>query len=360
MAALCLLVTVYFLQPALASPKALAHPDNHALLRWLPSYWFLGLLHQLNGSIHPAMQPLVRSAWLGLAIVFLGAVSTFMLSYVHTLRKIVEQPDIAPGSHRGSWLPRFGGAVETAVTQFSLKTLVRSRLHRLILAFYLGLGFAVTILFLKTPGAQRQFASMSYGDTLHPLSTELMAASIVVVCAWVVGTRVVFSMPLDLRANWIFRITPIGDAKACITARRRAFVVLALTPAIALSAIAFLAIWPWEPAVRHVTILLLLGIALIELSLYGTQKIPFTCSYLPGRSHFHLTFWLCIGLLMLLISRGAQFERRALSHDNLFGGIVATLVVIAAAARLGHRWNSTEVQFDDDPPPAMIGLHLNH
>jgi hypothetical protein len=360
MAALCLLVTVYFLQPSLAAPEALVDPGNLALLRLLPSYWFLGLLHQLSGSMHPALEPLARSAWIGLAAVSLGAASTFMLSYVRAVRKIVEEPDIAPGSRSGGWLPDFGAAIETAITQFSLRTLVRSRLHRLILAFYLGIGFAITILFLKTPGAQRQFASVSYVDTLHALSTQLMAASIVVVCAWVVGTRVVFSMPLDLPANWIFRITPIGGAPACFTARRRALLVLALAPAIALSAVVFLTIWPWEQAVRHIVVLLLLGIALVELSLYGTQKIPFTCSYLPGRSHFHLTFWLCIGLLMLLISKGAQFERKALSDPNLYWGIVVTLVAIATFARLGHRWRSPDVQFDDDPLPAIIGLELNH
>src|ERR1700721_2189633 len=66
----------------------------------------------------------------------------FALSYLRTLRKIVEESDIAPGRRGGIWLPRFGSLPQTAVAQFVIRTLLRSRPHRTILAFYLGGGFA--------------------------------------------------------------------------------------------------------------------------------------------------------------------------------------------------------------------------
>lgn len=66
-AALCLLLSVYFLEPSLESPAALTAPQNQRLLAWLPSYWFLGLFQQLNGSMHPALVPLAKRAWIGLA-----------------------------------------------------------------------------------------------------------------------------------------------------------------------------------------------------------------------------------------------------------------------------------------------------
>ena len=52
--------------------------------------------------MHPALEPLARRAWMGLAGVVCGAAAVYALSYWRTLRKIVEEPDIAPGS------PRFG------------------------------------------------------------------------------------------------------------------------------------------------------------------------------------------------------------------------------------------------------------
>lgn len=68
MAAFCLFVCVYFLEPSLATTKALAALENQRLLAWLPSYWFLGLFQALNGSMHPAMAPLARRALTGLAV----------------------------------------------------------------------------------------------------------------------------------------------------------------------------------------------------------------------------------------------------------------------------------------------------
>ena len=68
-AVMCLLLSVYFLEPSLESPAALASPQNQRLLEWLPSYWFLALFNQLNGSMHPALVPLARRAWIGLGCV---------------------------------------------------------------------------------------------------------------------------------------------------------------------------------------------------------------------------------------------------------------------------------------------------
>src|SRR5205085_790478 len=46
--AFCLLLSVYFLQPPLATPRALSAPESQHLLAWLPSYWFFGLFQVLN------------------------------------------------------------------------------------------------------------------------------------------------------------------------------------------------------------------------------------------------------------------------------------------------------------------------
>jgi len=181
--------------------------------------------------------------------------------------------------------------------------------------------------------------------------------------AWIVGTRVVFSMPLDLLANWIFRIAPLRGARECLAARRRALILIALVPVWVGSALLFLSLWPWKTAAWHLAILGLLGAILVEFCLHGAQKIPFTCSWLPGRSNFHLTFWLCIGLLMTLISKGAEFERRAIGDATrgaltLLGlGIAAVLLRWRTAAQANSE--QAELRFEDAPSPAIIGLGLH-
>ncbi len=58
----------------------------------------------------------------------------------------------------------------------------------------------------------------------------LLACSILMLGLWLLGMRIVFSLPLDLRANWIFRVTPV------LQDRRTYVVILAILTLIALGA----------------------------------------------------------------------------------------------------------------------------
>jgi CubicO group peptidase (beta-lactamase class C family) len=304
--AFCLLVSFYFLQPLIAAPNPF---DIHSagLPDWSPSYWFLGLFQQLNGS--PALGPLATRAWIGLAIATGTTAAAYALSYLRSMRQIVEEPDILRRARLQRWLPGFGTSLETALVQFSIRTLLRSRQHRVILAFYLGIGFGATVFLLRSPIVKE--ISTTVVDPWRQVSVPLLAASIILMGFWVVGMRAVFSLPLDLPANWIFRMTPVHAGLDCVSSMRRSLWTLSVAPAWAISAIVFLAFWPWRPAAGHLILLALLGIAIAELCLLGSQKIPFTCSWLPGKSNFHITFWVCILLILEIVLKITELELRA-------------------------------------------------
>jgi hypothetical protein len=350
MAAFCLFVSVYFLQPSLTNPEALSAAENQHALVWLPSYWFLGLFQALNGSMHPVMAPLARRASIGFAIAAVVAGAAFLLSYFRNLRKIVEEPDIVPGVRGVNWLPRFGNSLETAVVQFSIRTLLRSRQHRVILAFYLGIGFAFLTLGGKTSRVPWQQAIVL-----------LIVSSIVMMTAWVVGTRVVFAMPLDLRANWIFRVTSIRPTPEYLAAIRRPLFVLSVGPVWLASAAVFLWAWPWRQAVGHLVILGLWGTILAYVSLYGFHKIPFTCSYLPGKLKVHLMV-MGPGGLIYMLGFGLPHELRALHDSSRW----VKLCVVLSIAAIGCWWRTAAlaksegsvVQFEDEEAPAVLGLGL--
>ena len=98
-------------------------------------------------------------------------------------------------------------------------------------------------------------------------------------CVCVVGTRIVFSVPLALWANWIFRLTEVRGVPEYLVAIRRPLFVLAVAPLWTASAALFLSIWPWRTAAGHLVVLGLWETILAYLCLHGFQKIPFTCSY---------------------------------------------------------------------------------
>jgi CubicO group peptidase (beta-lactamase class C family) len=359
LAVFCILVSVYFLQPIVATPDAIRAAQGSGLMAWSPSYWFLGLFQQLNGS--PALRVLASRAWIGLAIVVCGTVAAYALSYLRSLRKIVEEPDIVTGARGAVRLPRFGTALQTAVVQFSIRTLLRSRQHRVILAFYLGIGFALTIYLLKSPVA-KEIANGSTSDPWHEPSMPLLASTIIMMGFCVVGTRAVFALPLDLAANWIFRITPVRGGSECLSACRRAIWALSVVPVWIGSAVLLFSVWPWRPALEHLLILGLIGVTLAEFCLQGTQKLPFTCSWLPGKSNFHITFWLCIALILQIVLRGAEFERQAFNDHGRYGLIVVVLITAAAVAR----WRTSQkadsetapLQFEEEPSWQMVSLNL--
>ncbi len=358
LAVFCLVVSVYFLQPVIAAPNLF---DVHSTgpPGWSPSYWFLGLFQQLNGS--PALASFAARAWIGLAAAVGATAAAYTLCYPRSLRKIVEEPDILPGARRESWLPRFGTPLETAVVQFSIRTLLPSRQHRMILAFYLGIGFGATVFLLKSPIA-RQISKTTAIDPWHEVSVPLLAASIILMGFWVVGMRAVFSLPLDLPANWIFRLTPVRAGSNCATAIRLSLWMLSVAPAWAGSAAVFLTLWPWRVAVGHLILLALLGVTIAEFCLQGSKKIPFTCSWLPGKSNFHIAFWMCILFILEVILRLADLERRALENPALYAVIVTILTALAVFAAWRTSRSAVEetesLRFEEVPSWQLTSLNL--
>jgi hypothetical protein len=283
----------------------------------------------------------------------------YAASYRRVLRKIVEQPDIAPG-HRHAWLPPFGGSFETAIAQFSVRSLFRSRQHRMIYAFYLGIGLAFAILLLSAP---LDISGPTTGDLWHQPSVPLLAASILVMGFSVAGARVVFSLPLDLGANWIFRIMPFRAGRRCLSARRRTLFALSVAPAWLIAAATIIPLWPWRAAAAHLAALAFFGIFLAEFSFDGAQKIPFTCSYLPGRSHINVTFLLWLYMILAGVLACATGERQALARPPATGAVLGGLGIAAFFALLRNNWlagpSQAELRFEEIPPDQIVSLELS-
>jgi CubicO group peptidase (beta-lactamase class C family) len=355
MAAFCLIVGVYFLQPGFGGLDDLTIGSIGRMIQWLPSYWFLALYQQLNGSMHPALAPLARRAWIGLGGVVLGAAVVYTLSYWRTLRKIVEEPDIMPGSLRFNWLPQFGSLPQKAIGQFTLRTLGRSRQHRLIVGFYLGIGLAFTSLLLNG-------SETGVNNPWREKSMLLWAASIMMMVLAAVGTRVAFALPLDLRANWIFRVIGVGGGLQSLTAVRCALLLLSVAPVWLGTALVCLTLWPGRQNAAHLAVLGLLGMMLADICLLRFRKIPFTCSYLPGKSRVHMVILGALGVLFVS-SDGVMLERHLLRQTGTMTVMLALLAVALVAVRCAGvalaKSEDQELRFEEEAPPTVqdLGLH---
>ena len=106
----------------------------------------------------------------------------------------------------------------------------------------------------------------------------------------------------------------------------------------------------------------LLAIIIAELCLRGFRKIPFTCSYLPGKSNFNMAV-MYLALFLLIAQWAADLELRALNNPVRYA--ISLLWLVIAAVLL--RWRTSAqaksegavLQFEEVPIPAVAPLDLH-
>jgi len=358
-AGFCLFAGLYFLEPALETREALALPANHRMLTWLPAYWFLGLFQQLNGSMSSDFAWLAHRAWTAMALVALTAVCVLFAAYFRTLPKLIEQPDLLPSPHCVAWWPRAGEPTKTVIVVFAVRTLFRSRQHRLIVSFYVGVGCASVLAYMRIATAD---GSVIQAVEAAQNRVIILSTTILLMCVGVAAVRSVISMPILLRANWIFRITERLEMAEYAAAVRRTLFLIGVAPAWFFIAIALWSLWPLRLASEHLLVLVLFGCCLVEFSLSGFLKVPFTCSYLPGKANAHIMFWVAVLLLIPLANLAARVEFHMLNHAASGMLLIIVLGIVLASARWHTKTRATaaaRLKFEDNPAPEVFALKLD-
>jgi hypothetical protein len=261
--------------------------------------------------------------------VIVGAAASLLLSYLKTMKKTVEQPDLVPGAGGLHWTPRFGGALHTAIVTFCMRSLARSRQHRVVFAFFLSLVFAIALSWLRHETA---------APKQEPISTDFLISTFMMMSFAVLGLRGVFSLPISLNANWVLRITQLQPTGRYFAATRRALLLFGVAPVLIVAFLLSLNFRPWRDVEEHLVILALLGCLFVEFALYKFDKVPFTCSYLPGKANIQVIFWgfAFIGTIFGVWS--SVYELAAL-HDGskyatMAGVLLAGIVALGAMNRI--------------------------
>ena len=194
------------------------------------------------------------------------------------------------------------------------------------------------------------------------MTVPLLAASIAMMGFAVLGIHAAFSIPLDLRGNWVFRVTGARRVPECLAASRHALLLLSAAPVWAVAAVLAFRLWPWRAAAGHMAILAALGLIVAELSLHGFHKIPFTCSYLPGKSQAHFAILGAVFLLWFIVLSVA-YERQALEDPLRFIPVLIGFALVWAGARwrtaARAKEEDAEVRFEETAVPAVQVLGLN-
>ncbi len=333
-----------------------------AFMKWVPSYWFLGMYESMLGIATPAMMQLGRQALLGLASAVALSMAAYGLCYRDIFLRLPETFDKLRTSRRrpartlsdGLAGTLFRSPFERACSSFACKTMVRSEPHAMFFGSYLGVG--LVIIGQAAIGAQADHSQPNLPSAAY-LGVPLLITFFVVS-----GLRFVFDIPAALTANWLFQVSveapfpgPRELAKRLVLWATVPWQVLIMMPAMA-------AEYGWSLAVAHTVTVVTLTVLLAELLLAGFQKIPFTCStQLDMRRLLIRMLGAAFGVL-LIVPAIARAERWILVTPARF---TAWTIVLAAGWLLLDRYGPgalegrPELQFEDGPSAAFELLKLS-
>ena len=353
------LVALFLLIPY-ATPATLATPEGAALARWLPPHWFLGLYQEMLGASDPMVRELAGIARLALALAAVLAVVAYALGYNKIVRRALEEPDFAPGralgtGRAGRWLARrlFRTPQQEALFHFIARTLARNRRSRVLLAGYLTLGLGYFLADLAS-------LFKAGGRSLQSPTPTLVGFSLVLMFFLLLGMRVLFTLPVQLEANWVFRLADFLDPRRSRAAVRRSLFVLGVAPVVAVTMPFYFYLWGWRPALQHLAVLLLLAAIVIERMTREFTKIPFTCSFLPGKANLKLKFGPYVVWFVVLTSMITSIEARLLSRPKGFTilyGLGCAWLVFQIFKRRRYEKGDLAVTYEEQPETILqLGL----
>jgi hypothetical protein len=263
------------------------------LVRALPSVWFLGINQTLWGRGNdPFFAAMTRAGLLALGISLTVAVLSYALSFRRSFIRIPETAEVGP-------LPRsqfhllpvnlFDRAIlrdlpQRACFHFITRTLLRSEAHLQIASAFIAMGLVV--------GAQAIAPAFNANAkaSFHVPSEDLLSIPFMLSFCIIIGIRLAFEIPSDLRANWVFAVWIDPDALQTRSVARKVLLTFSLAPLVPICFVSSGILWGFGAALLHTAIFVACTIAFVELLLLRFRKIPFTCSYPPFQSHSALIF----------------------------------------------------------------------
>jgi hypothetical protein len=198
-------------------------------------------------------------------------------------------------------------------------------------------------------------------NTDETLSTTAIWAPFALVFAMNVALRAALVLPVELQANWIFRLT---EDKATRAEELRAVVGIVIVLGVVLPlAILFPVQWAviGSRAVHSTSIAFLCGLVLVELQMAEWRRIPFTCSYAPSRQFAGLTMLIGVTAFVLFTMIGSRLVQYSFGRPVGWLALMTVLGAVFLYVRRQRLWLSGQatLMFEDVLPNEVEPLKLS-
>jgi len=340
---LCLLVLAL---PMIARLPASANAWTHGAwwLAWAPPAWFTGLERWLLGD--GGRFALVLRALTATAATAVIAAASYVILY-RRFDRVILRPQARPQAPAGYGrrIASERHSARQAVLAFVRTTFGRSVLHQGIVLSLMAAGGGLVV----------------NGIVSRDPRGLLLWAPFPLIIIGVPAVRLALSVPIEPRANWIFRMTDDRDVHADVVGAG-VRTVFALGVAIPVALVApFQAVWFGWQALLLVGVESLVGWFLVEWLMRDWRSIPFTCAYVPGKGFVPQMFVRGLGAFIVFTSAGAALL--ALSVVRPSAAAIPWCVLATAGIVLLRRRRrlaaDTTLAFEDDLPTDVSPLRLN-
>ena len=323
-----------------------------------PPMWFTGLYESLLGNPDLFFQAFVPLSVFALLASLGGIYVTMGLGYCRYMKHTAgSQVFSSHTSGIRSFIQLILNAVflrhpvQRAVFMFIARTLKQSMFHRVRLASFLAVAVGLILVqVLPQPEILRESAITN---------RTLLAIPLILGFFLMLGLRGVMQIPLDVEANWIFRLTESQRKQHYFAAARKAIILLALNPLFILLLIFFVLIWDPVTALLHCAFGWAATVILMEILFLKQRKIPFTCSYLPGQEKIQL-FWLAyVAGFLIYISGLVSLESSLLMKPQGFFYTFVSALILWLSLRMYQTffyYKKVSILYEETPAPVLISL----
>lgn len=332
--------------------------SNSLFLHIFPPMWFVGFYETLVGNKDPLFSTLSNFALLAIIIPAAAFFIAAALGYRRYLKKMLE---VKTKSIRLFKIKTFlmdifnsiflRNPVQRAVFYFFGKTIRRSTLHKMRLVTYMAVASGAVLILLTTLIGDYENFSM--------INTTLLSIPLVLTFFLLVGMRSIVNIPVSLEANWIFRLTQRQDKKHYFSGLKKGIFFYALIPLFAVLFVIYFFLWGGETAFYHCLYGLLVSSLLMEALFQGYHKIPFACTYLPGKAKMHVFWIVYLFSFLFYIFFLSSIEMKLLLRPSrfiIFYGIVLGLFIVLKIHQRHFYYRKYDIMYEEKPEPVMVSI----
>jgi hypothetical protein len=241
---------------------------------------------------------------------------------------------------------------------FTLLTLGRSVLNQGIVVCLSAVGLGFVVNSLISAGVD---AWLGDGVVSSDLTAWAIWAPFVLIFAVSLAFRSALLVPIETRANWVFRMTEHDATRSEVLAA--AVHTMNLVGVIAPIAVMFPLQWLilGPPALVTAAVTMVWGMLLVEILMRGWTRIPFTCSYIPGKEFVPKTLLRLFVSYVLFTALGIGLVRSSLAGrpSALIPVAIVGTVMLGLRRRRLRAWRETPLAFEDSLPTEVNPLRLS-